>query len=78
MKNKETYQLSKEKKAQMSAAIQRYFSSERQEELGDLAASMMLDFFIDELAPEFYNKGVADSHQYMSDRIEDLLDIQKY
>ena len=61
----------------MISAIQTYFSKERDDDLGDLAASLILDFFMEKLAPEVYNQGVYDSYQYMTDRIEDLLGIQK-
>lgn len=44
--------------------------------IGDLAANIVLDFFMDKLAPEFYNEGVNDAYRYMQDRIEDLLEIQ--
>jgi len=69
--------LTKEKREYMISAIKNYFSNERDEDLGDLASSMILDFFIDELASEFYNQGVYDSYAYMNDRCEDLLSIQK-
>lgn len=69
--------LSREKRAEMIALIKGYFENEREEEIGDLASGMMLDFFIEELAVEFYNQGVWDSHIYMNDRVEDLLGIQK-
>ncbi|CAH2213292.1 DUF2164 domain-containing protein [Tepidibacter aestuarii] len=70
--------LSKEKKAKMISSIKKYFQDERDENLGDLASSMILDFFIKELASEFYNQGVSDSYKYMSDRLEELFEIQKY
>ena len=69
--------ISKEKRDDMISAIKTYFSKERDEELGDLASNLILDFFIEKLAPEFYNQGVYDSHIYMIDRVEDLLAIQK-
>ena len=75
MKNK--FELSKEKRDQMVGEIKSYFENEREEELGDLAASLILDFFIEKLAPEFYNQGVYDSYQFMTDKVEDLLGIQK-
>jgi uncharacterized protein (DUF2164 family) len=70
--------LSKEKRHDMISLIKAYFHQERGENIGDLASSLFLDFFIEKLAPEFYNQGVYDSYKYMTDRIEDLLDIQKY
>lgn len=76
MKKTEKIKLSKEKREDMISAIKYFFLKERDEELGDLASGMILDFVIKELAPEFYNQGVYDSSKYMSDRVEDLLSIQ--
>jgi uncharacterized protein (DUF2164 family) len=75
MKNK--FKLSKEKREEMVSSIKTYFSEERNEELGDLGSSIILDFIIEELAPEFYNQGVFDSYVYLNDRVEDVLGIQK-
>lgn len=69
--------ISKEQKAKMIDDIQKYFLEERDEDLGDLASDMVLDFFIEKLAPEFYNQGVQDAYVYMRDRIEDVLEIEK-
>ncbi|MCS4469516.1 DUF2164 domain-containing protein [Clostridium botulinum] len=68
----------KQKKKVMIDSIKEYFYNEREEELGDLAAGMILDFFLEELAPEIYNKGVYDAYEYSLERIEDVLSIQKY
>jgi uncharacterized protein (DUF2164 family) len=76
--SKDKIQLTKEKRDEMISAIKNYFYNEREEELGDLASSLILSFIIEELAPEFYNQGVYDSYKYMNDRVEDLLSIQKY
>ncbi|GAA0122600.1 MAG: DUF2164 domain-containing protein [Clostridium argentinense] len=70
--------LSKEKREEMISKIKNYFLEEREEELGDLACGMILDFIIEELSNEFYNQGVYDSYKFMNDRIEDLLEIQIY
>jgi len=70
------FRFSGEQKAAMVAAIQDYFLSERQETLGNLAAALLLEFITEKLAPEFYNRGVADAYRYMSERCEDLLSIQ--
>jgi len=69
--------ISKEKRHEMITSIKTYFLNEREEELGGLAAGLILDFFIRELAVDIYNQGVFDSYRYMGDRIEDLLGIQK-
>ncbi len=77
MKNENNIKVTKEKRDDMIRAIKSYFLKEREEELGDLAAGLILDFIIEELAPEFYNQGIYDSYKYMNDTIEDLLSIQK-
>ncbi|GLC30673.1 DUF2164 domain-containing protein [Clostridium omnivorum] len=77
MKGKDKFKITKEKRDEMIASIKAYYLDEREEEIGDLAASMMLNFIIEELAPEFYNQGVYDAYKYMNDRVEDLLGIQK-
>ena len=76
MKNKKKIKISKEKEEDMIDSIKEYFAVERDEELGDLAASLILHFIVEELAPEFYNQGVYDAHKYMSDRCDDLLTIE--
>ncbi|HWQ29794.1 MAG TPA: DUF2164 domain-containing protein [Negativicutes bacterium] len=75
MQKSNKLQLTKEKREDMVSALKYYFDKERDEELGDLAAGMLLDFIIKELAPEFYNQGVLDSNRYMNDRVEELLSI---
>lgn len=77
MKKEAVIKLSKEQKEYLEGEIKNYFSQERNEELGDLAASLMLDFIVEKLAPEFYNQGVYDAYKYMQDRVEDVLSIQK-
>lgn len=78
MNNKTKIKIDKEKREEMITAIKKYFINEREEDLGDLASALILDFIIEELAPEFYNQGVQDSYKYMGNKIEDLLALQKY
>lgn len=75
---KKKFDISVEKKERMIEEIKSYFYKERDEELGDLAASMVLDFFMEKLASEFYNEGVFDAYNYMNSCVEDMLGMQKY
>ena len=75
---KAKFELSKDKKDNMISEIKNYFAKERDLDLGDLASALILDFFIEKLAQEFYNQGVEDSYKYMSGSLEDLLGIQKF
>ena len=68
--------LNEERKKEMVSLIKEYFLKEREEDLGDLAALMILDFFIEKLAPEIYNQGINDSYKYVNDKIEDLFALQ--
>lgn len=61
----------------MTDEIKRYFLDERGEELGDLAALLMLEFFADKLAPHFYNAGVQEAHDFMTQKLEDIFELNK-
>ncbi|MBW8383670.1 MAG: DUF2164 domain-containing protein [Youngiibacter sp.] len=69
--------LSKEKKEGLISEIRTYFLAEREEELGELAAALLLDFIEEKLGPEFYNQGVQDSYILMKDRVEDIMSLEK-
>jgi uncharacterized protein (DUF2164 family) len=77
MNKNNAIKLTREKKDEMVSQIKNHFLKEREEEIGNLAAGLMLEFITEELAPEFYNQGVQDSYLCMQDMIEDLLAIQK-
>ena len=64
-------------KRRMMEEIKRYFRDERGEELGDLAALLMLEFFAEKLAPQFYNYGIQDAHEFMAQRLEDVFELNK-
>ncbi|MBY7144184.1 DUF2164 domain-containing protein [Virgibacillus sp. NKC19-3] len=70
-------ELTKPEKETLVGIIQGYFERERGEQIGELAAMLMLDFFIEEIAPLFYNKGVEDSRSYMTEKLDDLYEILK-
>jgi uncharacterized protein (DUF2164 family) len=77
MKNVNSITLTKERRDDIVSEIKNFFSQERDEEIGDLAADLILDFIMEKIAPEIYNQGIYDSHRYMHDAVEDLLSIQK-
>ena len=77
MRDENSIKVTKETRDYMVSEIKTYFLKERDEEIGDLAADLILDFILEKLAPELYNQGVYDSHRYMVDAVEDLLSIRK-
>ena len=77
MRKEKPITLPKETEDQILTEIQNYFSKERGEDIGDLAAMHLLDFLLEKIAPAFYNQGVQDSYRYMQESTEDLLSIKK-
>ncbi|WP_071460778.1 DUF2164 domain-containing protein [Bacillus massilinigeriensis] len=71
------FQLDKETKELFAGEIQQYFLTERGEELGNLAALLILEFFTEKLATHFYNLGVADAGKFISDKLDDLYSLEK-
>lgn len=69
--------MEKEEMECLISKIKNYYLNIREEEIGDLAAGLLLDFIVDEIAPAFYNQGVRDSYRFMSERVEDLMNIEK-
>ena len=53
-------------------SIKRYFSENLDQEIGDLKASLVLDFILKEIAPSVYNGAIADAQTYLRDRVADL------
>ena len=53
-------ELSKQARAQAIASIERWFQQERDERIGNIAASALLGYFVQEIGPSIYNLAVAD------------------
>lgn len=64
-------------KKNMIEDIQVFFREERGDDIGDLAAMLVLDFFIENLASEAYNQGLRDALKYMGERIDDAYSLEK-
>ena len=56
------------------ASIQRYFEENLPEPIGHLPASLLLQFFLDEIGPVVYNQAIADVQKRMQQRVLDLSD----
>lgn len=73
---KRSLELHKEIREKMIIKIQKFFLNERDEEIGDLAAILLLDFIIENLAREFYNKGIKDCIAQLIVNLEDLRGLE--
>ncbi|MDX1531099.1 MAG: DUF2164 domain-containing protein [Rhodothermales bacterium] len=54
------------------ASIKHYFAEEQGEEVGDLRASLFLDFVLEEIGPSVYNQAVRDAQASLSRAVGDL------
>jgi len=77
MAKKIKFKIDDEKRKLMQERIKKFFLTEREEEIGNLAAILILDFIIDNLASEFYNLGVRDCIAQISQNVEDLYGLEK-
>jgi len=64
--------LPKEKRIQAINAIVGFYKSERNEDIGIIAAEAILDFFLDEIGKTIYNKGVKDAQKILEQRLSDF------
>ena len=49
-----------------------YFNETREEQIGNIAASGLLTFFLEEIGPSIYNKAVADIQERMQIHVSEL------
>jgi uncharacterized protein (DUF2164 family) len=76
MKNNKI-QLSKQKQDIICGLIKEYFYEERDEEIGDLAAMLFMEFILEKIGPEIYNEAINDCVRLMGDKIEELYGLEK-
>jgi len=65
-------ELPKEARAQAIASIERWFQTERDERVGNIAAGALLGFFLQEVGPSIYNQAVADVQERLQARVAEL------
>jgi uncharacterized protein (DUF2164 family) len=65
-------ELPKEAHKEAIASIERYFRENMEEKIGNVAASGLLGFFLEEVGPSIYNKAIADVQERMQMRISEL------
>jgi len=67
-----TIELSLDATKQSIASIRRYFAERLEQDIGDLKAQLLLEFFLKEIGPTVYNGAVSDAQTYLRDRVADL------
>jgi len=64
--------LSEERRRDLIAAIRGWYDEQMEEDIGDLKARLILDFFLKTLGPQVYNQAVKDSASFVQDKLIDL------
>lgn len=64
--------LAKKTEEKLIASIKRYFEENMEDEVGDLKASLLLEFCVREIGPSIYNQAIADAQAFMQNRVSDL------
>ena len=77
-KRDDIFKLDKKTEAKLTEEIKEFFKEVRDEEISDFEATLVLDFFREKIAGEFYNIGVAAAYRKLHEISEDILSIQKY
>jgi uncharacterized protein (DUF2164 family) len=54
------------------ASIERYFREHMDEAIGNVTASALLAFFVEEIGPTIYNRGVADVQERLQARVMEV------
>jgi uncharacterized protein (DUF2164 family) len=64
--------LSEERRSALISAIQGFFREQLDDDIGDLKARLVLDFFVEKLGPSVYNQAIRDASGFMQDKLVDL------
>ncbi|WP_179405534.1 DUF2164 domain-containing protein [Burkholderia guangdongensis] len=70
-------ELDKDARDRAIASLQRYFTENMDEPIGNIQAGALLHFFVEEIAPVIYNRAIADAQERLQARIAEL-DIDCY
>jgi uncharacterized protein (DUF2164 family) len=65
-------ELSKETRSNAITSIQRYFQENMPEPIGNMAAGLLLNYFVEEVGPAIYNQAIADAQARVQQRMSDL------
>jgi len=57
------------------ASLRQFFAEELDMPIGDLKATLVLDYFLVELGPAVHNQAVAEARRVVEERVADLTDV---
>jgi uncharacterized protein (DUF2164 family) len=64
--------LKPEARTQAIASLRQYFRSELDQDIGDLKASLFLDYILTEIAPSVHNSAIESAQLYLRERLVDM------
>jgi uncharacterized protein (DUF2164 family) len=65
-------ELDKSQRPSAIASIERYFKENFDQRIGNIQAGALLNFFLEEIGPSVYNRGVADAQERLQMRVMEL------
>ena len=65
-------ELSQSVRDEAVASLQQYFERNMPEPIGDLAATLLLNYFVEEIGPAIYNQAISDAQVRLQQRVMDL------
>lgn len=71
-----TIKLEDAARKQVLTSIKRFFYEELDQDIGDLKAELVFDFFAHEIAPSVYNQALADAQTYFVEKATDLGNVR--
>ena len=72
MRGKHVIAMSDDAKKRAIASLQRYTADHLKEPIGDLKATLLLQFILEEIGPTIYNQAIVDARTFFEERAADL------
>ena len=72
MRSNTSVRLSDDSRKRAIASIRRYVTENLEEQIGDLKATLFLDYVLAEFGPSIYNQAIADARAFFMERSADL------
>nr|WP_320146598.1 DUF2164 domain-containing protein [uncultured Anaeromusa sp.] len=69
--------LTPETKKLLLANLQNYYGTEREEELSEFQAGLLLEFILSDIGVYIYNQAIADAQKLMQQKAEELFALEK-
>ena len=69
--------LTPETKKLLLTNLQNYYSAEREEELSEFQAGLLLEFILSDIGVYIYNQAIADAQKLMQQKTDELFTLEK-